>query len=133
MATIDITSTALTVRPSPLHVLLSLTRQVVVPLTAVRGATADPGAISEPTGIRASGTHVPGVVIAGRFRRGGDRVFYDVRRRDRIVVVELEPGKGQPWRRLVIEVPDPGAVVEAVERAIANRPGPPPSSRPTPP
>lgn len=122
MATIDITSTTLTVRPSPLHVLLSLTRRIIVPLTAVRGATADPRAVDEPTGIRAPGTHIPGVVIAGRFRRGGDRTFYDVRRRERTVVVELEPGEGQPWCRLVIEVRDPRAAVEAVERAIATRP-----------
>lgn len=119
MATLEITPTTLTVRPSWFHVLLSLTRRVRVPLTAVRGATADPGAVSEPPGVRAPGTRIPGVVVAGRYRRGDDRVFYDVHRRDRAVVVELEPGPGQPWRRLVVEVADPRAAVDAVERALA--------------
>ncbi|WP_405558537.1 hypothetical protein [Streptomyces sp. NBC_01171] len=89
-----------------------------IPLTHVRGATHDPGIAREPKGIRVGGTHFPGVITAGRFRRDGERLFWDVKNPDKAVVIELADAEG--YDRLVIEVDDPRATVALIEQSIAR-------------
>jgi len=64
------------------------------------------------------GTHVPGVVRAGTFHSNGRRVFWDVRDRDRAIVIEL---REERYARLVIQVADPEAAVEAIQEATSRR------------
>ncbi|MEU5519794.1 hypothetical protein ACIQCD_23865 [Streptomyces sp. NPDC093250] len=89
-----------------------------IPLAHVRGATHDPGMAREPKGIRVGGTHVPGVITAGRFRRDGERHFWDVKNPDKAVVVEL--AGAETYDRLVIEVDDPRATVALIERSLTR-------------
>ncbi|MET9591690.1 hypothetical protein ABZY45_12030 [Streptomyces sp. NPDC006516] len=114
---IDRTRDMLTVRLTGLDRLWALKSQVEVPLTQVRGATHDPGIAHERKGTKLGGTHMPGVITAGRFRRHGDLVFWAVRKPANTVVVEL--AEGAPYSRLVVETDDPRATVDLVERAIA--------------
>ena len=106
----------LTVQLTGLDRLWALKNRVEVPLTQVRGATHDPGIAHEHKGAKLGGTHMPGVITAGRFRRRGDLVFWAVRRPANAVVVAL--AEGAPYSRLVVETDDPRATVALVEQAI---------------
>ncbi|MFD7657693.1 hypothetical protein ACFV4N_27285, partial [Actinosynnema sp. NPDC059797] len=101
-----------------LNKLWALKSTLTIPLANVRGATADPGIIKEPKGIRAPGAHLPGVITAGTFHLDGDRVFWDVRDPAKAVVIELADER---YARLVLQVDDPRATVELVE-GVAHRP-----------
>ena len=81
-------------------------------------ATADPGAVEEPKGLRAPGAHVPGVITAGTFHIDGEHVFWDVHDPAKAVVIEL---RDQRYARLIVQVPDPRATVDLIERATTPR------------
>lgn len=118
MVVISIDGENLRVDVQGMHRFWALKSRLTIPLTHVRGATADPGIIAEPKGWRAPGTHLPGVIVAGTFYQDGARVFFDVRHQDRAIVIEL---KDDTYQRLVIEVDDPRAAVETIEQAVAQR------------
>lgn len=98
--------------------LWTLKSRLEIPLTHIRGATHDPGIAREPKGFRVGGTHFPGVITAGRFHHNGERLFWDVKNPDKAVVIEL--ADAESYDRLVIEVDDPRATVELIERSIAH-------------
>jgi hypothetical protein len=60
------------------------------------------------------GTYVPGILIAGTYYKGGERFFWDVRKRQNTIVVELA---GEPYHKLVIEVEDPSAEIARLKAA----------------
>ena len=120
MARVSIAGDDLIVDVEGLDKLWALTSRLTVPLANVRGATAAPGIVREPKGIRSPGTHVPGVLVAGSFYTEGERVFWDVRDADRAIVIELGDEK---YARLVIEVDDPGGTVDMIEEAVRHRLG----------
>ncbi|MBH5338104.1 hypothetical protein IHE55_26320 [Streptomyces pactum] len=111
----------LTAEFSGLDKLWAIKSRLEVPLAHVRGATHDPGIAREPKGIRVGGTHIPGVVTAGRFRRDGERLFWNVRNPSKAVVIEL--ADDEAYDRLVIEVEDPRATVALIEGVISRPPG----------
>ena len=114
MARINIEGDTLVVRVEGLDKLWALKSRLDIPLVNVRGATLDPGIVSEPKGLRGPGTNVRGVITAGTFRTEGERVFWDVRDSAKAVVIELTDER---YTRLVIEVDDPRETVERIERA----------------
>jgi hypothetical protein len=118
MARVSIAGDELIVDVEGLDKLWALKSRLTVPLANVRGATADPGIVREPKGLRVPGTHVPGVIVAGSFYTEGERVFWDVRDGDKAIVIELGDEK---YARLVIEVEDPRRTVEMIERAVQHR------------
>lgn len=118
MAQITVHEDELVVDVEGMDRLWALRSRLTIPLAHVRGATADPGIASEPAGWRVGGARVPGVLVAGTFRQSGDRVFWDVHDPAGAVVIELVDDE---YQRLVVEVADPRATVEAVERAVSDR------------
>lgn len=117
MAEVTIVGAELVVRLEGLHKLWALKSRLVIPLANVRGATADPGIVKENKGIRAPGTHLPGVITAGTYYVDGERVFWDVRDPDKAVVIELS---GERYARLVVQVDKPSEVVALIERACSH-------------
>ncbi|SFR22842.1 hypothetical protein SAMN04488564_106386 [Lentzea waywayandensis] len=117
MATISVQGQDLVVEMNGLDKLWSLKSKLTIPLAHVRGATVDPGILGEPKGIRAPGTHLPGVITAGTFHQDGEKVFWAVRDALKAVVVELAD---EHYTRLVVEVDDPRAVVAMVEQATSR-------------
>ncbi|MEV4199767.1 hypothetical protein [Micromonospora globbae] len=117
MAKVRVDNDRLIVEIEGLDKLWALRSRLEVPLLNVRGITADPGIVKEPKGIRAPGTHLPGVITAGTFHIGGERVFWDVRDPAKAVVIEL---RDERYARVVVQVADPRATVTLVERAIAR-------------
>ncbi len=67
--------------------------------------------------MRAPGTYVPGVIVAGTFHADGERVFWDVRDAQKAIVIQLDD---EQYARLVVEVDDPRAAVELIERALVR-------------
>jgi hypothetical protein len=118
MAKISIDGDNLIVEIEGLDKLWALKSQLVIPLANVRGATADPGIIKEPKGLRAPGAHIPGFITAGTFHIDGEQVFWDVHDPTKAVVVELADDR---YARLIVEVADPRATVELIEQAITAR------------
>ena len=96
-------------------------RRLAFPLSAiftVRRASSQVGR-GWYKGIRFPGTHLPGVMVAGRFYRNGGWDFWDVRARaDRAIEIELE---GQAFRRLIVDVADPDGEVARIEAAVKRR------------
>lgn len=119
-ATVSVEGDTLTVVMHGLDELWSMKSQLDIPLAHVRGAAADPAIVHESKGWRGPGSNVPGVITAGTFHQHGQLIFWDVHRGDNAVVIELEHDN---FERLVIEVDDPLATVELIERAIAGRAG----------
>jgi hypothetical protein len=118
MAQVSIDGDTLIVEIEGLDKLWALKSRLAIPLANVRGATADPGIVKEPKGVRAPGAHVPRVITAGTFHVDGERVFWDVHDASKAVVIELTD---QRYARLVVEVADPPATVALVERATLAR------------
>lgn len=118
LISIDRERALLTAEFRGLDKLWTLKSRLEIPLAHVRGATHDPGIAREPKGIRVGGTHLPGVITAGRFRRDGERLFWGVKNPDKAVVIEL--ADAETYDRLVVEVDDPRATVALVEGAITR-------------
>jgi hypothetical protein len=116
MAQISIDGENLVVEIEGLDKLWTLKSRLVIPLDNVRGATADPGIVKEPKGLRAPGAHLPGVITAGTFHLDGEKVFWDVHDAAKAVVVELADER---YARLVVEVAEPRTTVALIEQAKA--------------
>ncbi len=110
---------SLTVDDTHLHVtmrgldqLWSFRRRLTIPVGnvvfAARYGTPNGGSVPQPT-IRTGGTGIPGVVIAGRFRGGGTRQFWNVHNRRKAIVIRL---RNERFDFLVLE---PSSEAEANE------------------
>ncbi len=85
----------------------------------------DSGVRADPTvargwwkGLRAPGTHVPGVITAGTFYHHGKCIFWDVKDPEKTIVIELADDR---YDQLIIEVEDPPAEVQRIREAISSR------------
>jgi len=97
--------------------LFALKSKLEIPLENVAGAHADPKiARGWWKGIRAPGTHIPGVIVAGTFYQADKKIFWDVHNPERTIVIDL---KDERYDQLIVEVKDPDLAVELIERAIA--------------
>ena len=118
MAEVELTENALIVHVRGMDRLWALKSRLEIPLSHVVGAEVDPEVAQERRkGIRAPGTHVPGVITAGTFYQEGERVFWDVHDPEKTVVIQL---RDERYARLVIEVDDPPATAAAVQGALGE-------------
>lgn len=120
MPQLELTDRELIVHLGKWEQIMALNPGVRVPLKQVRGATEDegfggPGGFK--LGLRLPGTHLPFVVAAGTFLKGGDRQFVCTRRRLQAIVIELADNE---WTRLVIGVRDARAEAARINAAVAR-------------
>jgi hypothetical protein len=104
---LEVVGENLVVRISGKDALYTLSRGMEIPLQSIQGIAVAPNASVPRTGLRLPGTGIPGVLRAGSYGTGARRDFWLVRRADQLLVIELQPG--EPYRRLVLEVPGPRA------------------------
>ena len=98
--------------------LWALKSSLAIPLRHVRGARRDPGvARGWYKGLRAPGTHIPGVIVAGTFYQDGKRIFWDVHRAEKTIVIDLADER---YDQLIVEVADPDAAVARIGEALAG-------------
>ena len=94
--------------------LWSLKSRLEIPLEHVSGVRA--AADERVIGIRAPGTHVPGVITAGTFLLEGSWVFWDVHDPEKAIAIDLHDER---FSTLIVEVADPETSVRDIARAIA--------------
>lgn len=98
--------------------LWSLQSRLEIPIPHIRAATIDTHpAMGWFQGFKMRGTDVPGVFKAGTFHQDGGLVFWDVRRPEHTIVVEL---KHERYQKLIVEVADPDAVVKMINGVLAG-------------
>ena len=68
-------------------------------------------------GIRAPGTHLPGVIIAGTYYQNGQRVFWDVKDPEKTIVIDLADER---YNQLIVEVADPAHTVQQIQAIMAR-------------
>ncbi|MGH9024853.1 MAG: hypothetical protein ACRDWD_01870 [Acidimicrobiia bacterium] len=68
-------------------------------------------------GFRTGGTHVPGVISAGRFYTHGQHVFWDVHHPDRAIAISL---RDERFDKLSVEVADSDAAIATITAALAS-------------
>jgi hypothetical protein len=97
--------------------LLCVRGSVRVPLAQLRAVRAVGRGELPPPGLRLPGSFLPGVVTAGSYgvRK---RVFWDVRRADRLLLIECQPDAG--YEALVLEVPDPDGAAAQLSRSVTR-------------
>ena len=92
-----------------LHKLWAFKSRLIVPRAHIKNVRADPYvAMGLWKGFRMPGTHLPGILVAGTFFKGGKRFFWDVRKKQNTIVVELDHER---YHQLIIEVEDPAAEI----------------------
>jgi hypothetical protein len=115
---VELAKYALVVHVRGMDRLWALKSCLEIPLVHVVGAEIDPEiAQGWRKGLRAPGTHVPGVITAGTFYQEGERVFWVAHDPERTVVIHL---KDERYARLVIEVDDPAATAAAIQGALGE-------------
>lgn len=117
MVELTVENNHLIVEVQGLHKLWALKRRLEVPLDCVRNVGRDPEALREAwKWVRWPGTYVPGLIMAGSYRRGGRWIFVDVRLRNRekLLVVDLAH---HAYDQLIVEVADPDAASRLVQKA----------------
>ena len=91
MAEVELTEDALLIHVRGLDRIFALKSRLEIPLSHVMGAEADPE-LGHPEwwkSLRLTATQIPWVVSAGTFYQEGERVFWDVRDPEKVVVIRL--------------------------------------------
>ena len=104
---IELTDEHLIVNLHGIDKLLSLKSHLKIPLSHLRGATIDKGALDEYA-VRFGGTRLPDK-WCGRFYRHGEKLFYNIERHELPVVIVLAD---EFYDRLVLGVEHPRELVD---------------------
>jgi hypothetical protein len=107
------------VKPLGLDVFWCVRRRLSVPVGSIESVRVSARADVPRPGLRLMGSALPGVIMAGTFGIGANRTFWDVRRGDPVLLIECRPGS--PYRAIVLELPDPNAVMSQVSQALVAR------------
>lgn len=116
MAIVTVKNNSLEVQIGLVESIQALQKSFSVPLSSVRGATADPSFIKDGLGIRSPGTGFPGLIAKGNFYKKGDRQLSLWQKGQEIVVIELN---GSKWDRLVLGCDDANSLVHEINTAIS--------------
>jgi hypothetical protein len=118
MARLEVRGDEVEIHLSVVEEVLALHGSLRIPLQHVTGAVAGPVPPALWRGFRI-GANIPGVLVAGTFLTGDGAVFYDMRRGERCVTLQLS---GERYTSVVIEL-DADQDPEAVVREILSRHG----------
>jgi hypothetical protein len=121
-AAIELTRDHLTVHIQRSDKLWALRSELQIPLANVVSAKdATDEAHTWLRGIRVGGTHIPGVISAGRFYSHGELVFWDVHEPEKAIAIAL---RDERYDKLVIEVDNPPQEIICIREAVAAASGP---------
>ena len=109
MTTVTVIENKLAIEVQGWDKLWSLTSRLEIPLEHVIDVRP---ADDQVEGIRVPGTHIPGVITAGTFVQEGSSVFWDVHDPMKAIAMDL---RDERYSKLVIEVADPPATIDAVK------------------
>ncbi|TWI57478.1 hypothetical protein IQ22_00695 [Pseudomonas duriflava] len=98
-----------------IHKLWALKSQLTIPQAHILAVRRDDTVLHAWKGWKAPGTKIPNILTAGTFYLEGEQVFWDVSHAEGALVIDLED---EQYKRLIIEVEHPEAVIEALASAI---------------
>ena len=117
-ANIEVTSDRLVVKVQGADRIWALRSRLEIPLEHVLGVAP---AVEEARkwfhGMRLGGTHLPGVISAGRFYSHGEFVFWDVHDPSKAIGIDL---RDERYQRLILEVAEPQAEIARIGQAVAK-------------
>ena len=125
MATLQLESSEIRLSMSRWERIASLSVDLRFPLDSVETATVLPDGLRSLRGVRAPGTHLPGLLLYGTMRHGNGRDFCIVKGHGPALQLDLA---GQPFSRIVVSVPDPMALraqlgLDGTEQSSASTSG----------
>lgn len=113
MPNINIDNDTLHIRLNWLEAIFAFRRAFYIPLHHITVAEAVPDALAGWwKGVRAPGTHVPGLIVAGTYHKEDQQWFWYVRRGDEAVSITLT--EAEEYDRLIIGVDDAKALVDKI-------------------
>ena len=121
MTRVEIVGDKLSLTIEGIDVILSFKKHLDVPLIHVKGVESGitPEAKAKlDESIRAPGSYMPGISIAGHFYRHGEWVFWNIHKGDKAITILLDHEK---FTQLVVEVEHPEQTVAEIRQAIAAR------------
>jgi hypothetical protein len=112
---VEVSRNSITIEMRGLSSLWAFKRRLKIPLDQVREARIEPDARRLLKGIRASGTHVPGLITAGTYRSRRNKTFWFIWRGKNAVVIDLA---GNSYDQIVLEVDDPRQLLRRIDAAL---------------
>ncbi|HEY7294850.1 MAG TPA: hypothetical protein VH916_07395 [Dehalococcoidia bacterium] len=125
MAKIEIADGTLSIIMEGMDKLWALKSRLDIPLEHVVSVAHDPAQAKRwPRGLRLPGSFIPGVLTAGSYWKSGHGdgdgwSFWDVHNAEQAIVIETNH---EHYKRVVVGVTDPAAVVRQIQGAL--HPGP---------
>lgn len=117
-ASINITGDSLIVDIEGADRLWALKTRLEIPLAnIVAVGPAETEARKWLHGMRLGGTHIPGVISAGRFYSQGEWVFWDVHDPAKAIGIEL---RDEHYSKLIIEADNPEDQIKRIRRDITK-------------
>ena len=119
MARVEIKDNQLVVNMQGIRRFTTLKSELSVPLRNVKSVALNTEAWDESPkiGQKRIGTDAYGFYFGGTFRQEGDKVFYDLKRSENAIVIELCETE-EEFSKLIIGVDNPEEVIKLVEGAL---------------
>lgn len=117
MARIEIKNNELVIRMQGKRKLFAMKSELSIPLTSIIVATADTIAWKDlPNAFeKRQGANLPGLYFGGTFVQDGDKVFYDLSRKEDALIITL---KDEEFKHLIIGVEDPATTAELIVKSL---------------
>ena len=120
MVRLEIVAGSLVLHVVGLDQLWSFKSQLTIPLVHVQAVQPVPNEAKQWFhGLRAPGTNIPGVIVAGTYYDGNGCAFWDVHDAENAIEISLHDER---FKRLVVEVEDPAASIALLRDAISRSP-----------
>jgi hypothetical protein len=114
MTTVQIKGDTLHVKMNLLEMLFAFRRKLEIPLENVNSIQPEDLPLTKLyRGVRAPGTHVPGLIVAGTYYKDNQRNFWSVRRGQEIITVDLT--EDEHYDRLVLGVQDADQIIDKIK------------------
>lgn len=124
MVEIELTDTDLVVHVKGMDKLWAAKSTLAIPLSHIAGVEAgvdEQAKLNLDKSIRV-GTHLGGVITAGRYYTDGKVAFWDVHKGGNAITISVIH---DDYTHLVVEVPDPSSTIAAIRARLGKAPLPP--------
>ena len=117
MARVNIENGQLVISMKGARKFFAFKNEISIPLSNVIGVTSGLEWNDLPDLLErvSAGSNIPGFYYGGTFAQDGDKVFYDIKKKEEAVIIML---KDEDIERIVIGVDDPVAIIEYIEKSI---------------
>ena len=116
---VEITAKELVVVPRGVDKFWSFVKEIRVQLSLVRGATYDPGVVTECKGIRLPGLNTLGKKVSATYRKDGEKHYWNVTGAADVIVIEIS--SAFKYSRIILSVDDPVGLERQINEAVQNR------------